>query len=76
MDADAIVELAVEQSAALLATELYRATTPTPAQQRHLRTVGELYTRLALSFILTPHTSIDFATTDDVHDYLLRMVTG
>lgn len=80
VDADAIVELLTEQSAAMLAAEFYGATTPTPAQQRHLRTVGELQTRLCLSFILTPNTSINLATTDDVrayvHDYLLPMNTG
>lgn len=80
VDADAIVELATEQSAALLAAELYGAVKPTAAQQRHLRIAGELQTRLVLSFILTPHTSINFADTHDVRawvqDYLLPMITG
>ncbi|MCW2653651.1 MAG: hypothetical protein QOE94_2239 [Mycobacterium sp.] len=51
-------------------TELYGTTTTTPAQERHLRTVAELHTRLTLSFIVTPHTSIDLATIDDVRAYV------
>ena len=54
--------------------------TITPAQERHLRIVAELHTRLTLSFIVTPHTSIKLATIDDVRayvrTYLLPMVTA
>ena len=45
-----------------------------------LRTAAELQTRLTLSFIVTPHTSIKLETIDDtrefVRTYLLPMVTG
>jgi AcrR family transcriptional regulator len=80
VDAGAILDFATDHSVALLRTELYGTTTTTQAQERHLRTVAELHTRLTLSFIVTPHTSINLATTDDtrayVRDYLLPMITG
>jgi hypothetical protein len=80
IDAEAIVDFATDYSVAWLRTELYGTTTTTPAQERHLRTVAELQTRLTLSFIVTPHTSIKLATIDDVRvyvaDYLLPMITG
>lgn len=80
VDADAIIELATEQSAALLAAELYGEAAPTAAERRHVRTAGELQTRLVLSFILSPQTSINFSSTEEVrawvHDYLLAMVAG
>jgi hypothetical protein len=51
-----------------------------PCRLTSLRTVAELQTRLTLSFIVTPHTSINLATTDDtrayVRDYLLPMITA
>jgi AcrR family transcriptional regulator len=80
VDAGAILDFAIDHSVALLRTELYGMNTTTPAQERHLQTVAELHTRLTLSFIVTPHTSINLATTDDtrayVRDYLLPMITG
>jgi hypothetical protein len=80
VDAGAIIDFATEHSAALLRTDLYGTKKTTPAQERHLRTVAELHTRLTLSFIVTPHTSINLATIDDtreyVRNYLLPMVTG
>jgi AcrR family transcriptional regulator len=80
IDAGAILDFATDYSVAWLRTELYGAATTTAAQERHLRTVAELHTRLALSFIVTPHTSINLATVDDVReyvrDYLIPMVTG
>jgi hypothetical protein len=52
----------------------------TPAQERHLRTVAELQTRLTLSFIVSPHTSINLASIDEtranVRDYLMPMIEG
>jgi AcrR family transcriptional regulator len=80
IDAGAIVDFATDYSVGWLRTELYGTAKTTPAQERHLRTVAELQTRLTLSFIVTPHTSIKLATIDDtrkyVHDYLMPMVTG
>jgi AcrR family transcriptional regulator len=80
IDAGAIVDFATDHSAAQLRTELYGKRTITAAQERHLRTVAELQTRLTLSFIVTPHTSINLATIDDtrayVRRYLLPMITG
>lgn len=79
VDADGVLDLATDQAATLMATALCGTTTPTPAQKRHLRTVAELHTRLALSFILTPHTSINLDTIDEVrafvYDYLVPMTT-
>lgn len=79
VDAAAIVDLATDYSAAQLRTDLYGTQTTTADQERHLRTVAELHTRLTLSFIVTPHTSIKLATLDDarayVHTYLLPMIT-
>ena len=79
IDAGAILDFATDYSVALLRSELYGAAATTPAQERHLRTVAELQTRLTLSFIVTPHTSINLATIDDtrayVRDYLLPMIT-
>jgi AcrR family transcriptional regulator len=80
IDAGAILDFAIDYSVAWLRTELYGAAKTTPAQERHLRTVAELQTRLTLSFIVTPHTSIKLATIEDtrayVRDYLMPMVTG
>lgn len=80
VDAGAIIDFATEHSATLLRRDLYGTKRTTAAQERHLRTVAELHTRLTLSFIVTPHTSINLATIDDtrayVRKYLLPMVTG
>jgi AcrR family transcriptional regulator len=80
IDAGAILDFATDQSAAQLRTELYGKRRTTAAQERHLRTVAELHTRLTLSFIVTPHTSINLATIDDtrayVRRYLLPMITA
>lgn len=79
IDAGAILDFATAHSAALLRTDLYGTSTTTPAQERHLRTVAELHTRLTLSFIVTPHTGIKLTTIGDtrayVRTYLLPMVT-
>lgn len=80
VDAGAILDFVTDHSAALLRTELYGTTKTTRTQERHLRTVAELHARLALSFIVTPHTNINLATTEDtrayVRNYLIPMVTG
>lgn len=80
IDAGAIVDFAAEQSVAQLRADIYGTDPTTPAQERHLRTVAELHARLALSFIVTPHTSISLTTLDDtreyVRNYLLPMITG
>ena len=79
IDAGAILDYASEHTMGLLRTELYGTDPTTEAQERHLRTVAELHTRLTLSFIVTPHTSINLATIDDtrlyVRNYLMPMVT-
>jgi AcrR family transcriptional regulator len=79
VDAGPILDFATDQGVAELKTEIY-GTTTTPEQERHLRAVAELQTRLTLSFIVTRHTSINLATIDDtrafVRQYLLPMVTG
>jgi AcrR family transcriptional regulator len=75
-----ILDFATEQGVDELRTEIYGAEAITPDQERHLRTVSELHTRLMLSFIVTPHTSINLATMDDtrayVRQYLMPMITG
>ena len=80
VDAGAILDFATDHSVALLRTDLYGTGKTTAAQERHLRTVAELHTRLTLSFIVTPHTGIRLATIDDtrayVRTYLLPMVTA
>jgi AcrR family transcriptional regulator len=80
VEAGAILDLAITQSVALMRAELYGAATTTAAQERHLRTAGELFTRLTLSFILTPHTTIKFTSANDVRayvrDYLLPIITS
>jgi AcrR family transcriptional regulator len=80
VDAGAILDYAAEHSTALLRTELYGTKASSPAQERHLRTVAELHTRLTLSFIVTPHTSINLATLDDtrayVRNYLMPMISS
>jgi AcrR family transcriptional regulator len=80
IDAGAILDFATDHSAALLRTDLYGAAPITTALERHLRTVAELQTRLTLSFIVTPHTSINLANIDDtrayVRQYLLPMITS
>ena len=80
IDAGPILDFATDQGADELRTELYGTTSTTPDQERHLRTVAELHTRLTLSFIVTPHTSINLATIDEtrayVRQYLLPMITG
>jgi hypothetical protein len=80
VEAGAILDLAAAQTVALMRTELYGEAPTTAAQERHLRTAGELFTRLTLSFILTPHTSIKFTSVNDVRayvrDYLLPIITS
>jgi len=80
IDAGPILDFAIEQSAAELRTDIYGTAGTTPDQERHLRTVAELHTRLTLSFIVTQHSSINLATIDDtrafVRQYLLPMITG
>jgi AcrR family transcriptional regulator len=80
VDAGPLLDFATDRSVAWLRSELYGNSATTSAQERHLRTVAELQTRLTLSFIVTPHTSINLATIDDtrayVRDYILPMTTG
>ncbi|ORA31499.1 TetR/AcrR family transcriptional regulator [Mycobacterium aquaticum] len=80
VDAGAIIDFATEHSAAQLRTDLYGTAETTEAQERHLRTVAELHTRLTLSFIVTPHSSIKLTTLEDtreyVRTYMLPMVTA
>jgi AcrR family transcriptional regulator len=80
IDAGAILDYVTENSVGLLRSELYDTAATTEAQERHLRTVAELHARLTLSFIVTPHTSINLATIDDtrayVSNYLMPMITG
>ena len=79
VDAGAIIDFATDYSAAQLRADLYGTNATTDEQERHVRTVAELHTRLTLSFIVTPHTSIKLNTLDDtrayVRTYLLPMVT-
>jgi AcrR family transcriptional regulator len=80
VDAGAILDFATERSAEMLRSEIYGTARITRAQERHLRTVAELQTRLTLSFFVTPHTSINLADIDEtrayVRAYLLPMITG
>lgn len=80
VDAGAIIDFATEHSAAQLRTDLYAQAQTTPAQERHIRTVAELHTRLTLSFIVTPHTGIKLTSLEDTRDYvrtyLLPMVAA
>jgi AcrR family transcriptional regulator len=80
IDVGPILDFAIDQSAAELRTEIYGTTAITPHQERHLRTVAELHTRLTLSFIVTQHSCVNLATIDDtrafVRQYLLPMITG
>jgi len=79
VDAGAILDFAIDHEVSQLRSEVYGTDTITPEQERHLRTVAELHTRLTLSFIVTPHTSINLVTMDDtrayVRNYLLPMIT-
>lgn len=70
VDAGAIIDFATDHSAAQLRTDLYGTEPTTQEQERHIRTVSELHTRLTLSFIVTPHTSIQLATLDDTREYV------
>jgi AcrR family transcriptional regulator len=80
VEAGPILDFAVDRSAAEMRTEIFGKTAITPDQERHLRTVAELHTRLTLSFIVTQHSSVNLATIDDtrafVRQYLLPMITG
>jgi AcrR family transcriptional regulator len=80
VDAGPIIDFATDYSAALFRRELYGKKAITAVQERHLRTAAELQTRLTLSFIVTPHTSIKLASLDDtrayVRRYLMPMVTS
>lgn len=79
VDAGPIIDFATDYSVALFRHELYGTKAITAGQERHLRTAAELQTRLTLSFIVTPHTSIKLASIDDtrayVRRYLMPMVT-
>lgn len=78
VDAGAIVDYATAYTVDLFREELFGTRAITEAQQRHLRTVAELQTRLTLSFIVTPHTGIKLESPGDtrayVRDYLMPMV--
>ncbi|MEU8900435.1 helix-turn-helix domain-containing protein [Nocardia sp. NPDC048505] len=78
--AAALLDLAIDRGAAQLAELLHGSRPASAAQQRHLRTVAELHTRLTLSFALTPHTGIDLDTVDSIrafaHTYLLPPIIG
>jgi hypothetical protein len=80
IEAGAIIDFATEHSANLLRTDLYGDTPTTPEQERHLRTVAELQTRLTLSFVVTPHTSIKLENLDQAREYvrayLMPMITA
>ena len=80
IEAGPILDFAIDQSAAELRTEIYGNAAITPDQERHLRTVAELHTRLTLSFIVTQHSGVNLATIDDtaafVRQYLLPMITA
>lgn len=80
IDAAAIIDFATEHSANLLRGDLYGETPTTRSQERHLRTVAELQTRLTLSFVVTPHTAIKLENLDQARDYvrayLMPMITG
>ena len=80
IDAAAIIDFTTEHSANLLRGDLYGDTPTTPAQDRHLRTVAELHTRLTLSFVVTPHTAIKLENLDQAREYvrayLIPMITG
>jgi AcrR family transcriptional regulator len=80
IDAGAIIDFVTDRSAAMLRAELYGNTPTTPRQERHLRTVAELQTRLTLSFVVTPHTSIKLENLDQAREYvrayLMPMIEG
>ncbi len=72
VDGGAIIDFATEYSAAQLRTDLYGTADTTPAQERHIRTVAELHTRLTLSFIVSPHTGIKLTSLEDTREYVRR----
>jgi AcrR family transcriptional regulator len=80
VDAGPLLDFATDQSIAMLRNDLHPDHLTTPAQERHLRTIAELHTRLTLSFIITPHSSIKLANLDDarayVRTYLLPMMVA
>ena len=80
IEAGPILDFAIDQSAAELRTEIYGNAAITPDQERHLRTVAELHTRLTLSFIVTQHSGVNLATIDDTRAFvrqdLLPMITA
>jgi AcrR family transcriptional regulator len=80
VDAGPLLDFATDQSIAMLRNDLHPNRLTTPAQERHLRTIAELHTRLTLSFIITPHSNIKLANLDDarayVRTYLLPMMVA
>jgi AcrR family transcriptional regulator len=70
IDAGAILDFATDYLVSQLRVDLYGNQPTTPDQERHLRTVAELHTRITLSFIATPHTGIKLATLDDTREYV------
>jgi AcrR family transcriptional regulator len=80
IEAGAIIDFATEHSAGLLRTDLYGDQPTTPEQERHLRTVAELQTRLTLSFVVTPHTGIKLENLEQAREYvrayLMPMIHG
>jgi Bacterial Tetracyclin repressor, C-terminal domain len=80
IEAGAVIDFATEHSANLLRSDLYGDTPTTPQQERHLRTVAQLQTRITLSFVVTPHTSIKLENLDQareyVRNYLMPMING
>lgn len=79
IEAGAIIDFAAEHGMNQLRPELYGDKKTTAKQERHLRTVSELQTRLTLSFIVTPHTGIKLENLRQVREYvrsyLMPMIT-
>jgi AcrR family transcriptional regulator len=80
IDAGAILDFATDYLVSQLRADLHGDQATTPDQERHLRNVAELHSRITLSFIVTPHTSIKLATLDDtrayVQTYLVPMIAA
>jgi AcrR family transcriptional regulator len=69
-----VVDLAREQSAALIRRDLFGSQAPPAEAERRIQTVSELGVRIVLSFILTPSSAIPMDTLEDARAFARDLI--
>ncbi len=69
-----VVDLAREQSAALIRRDLFGSQAPPAETERRIQTVAELGVRIVLSFVLTPSSAIPMDTLEDARVFARDLI--